>query len=44
MENGGLDSGADLAEQGYTKEVNDWVAENGVGVRKYDDLTAIGTV
>jgi hypothetical protein len=33
----------DFAEQGYGKEVlGDWVSEGGVGVRKYDDLTAIG--
>jgi hypothetical protein len=31
-------------EQGYAKEtLSDWVAEGGVGARKYDDLTAIGT-
>jgi hypothetical protein len=30
-------------EQGYAKEtLSDWVAEGGVGARKYDDLTAIG--
>lgn len=30
-------------EQGYAKEIlNDWVASDGVGARKYDDLTAIG--
>lgn len=34
----------DIAEQGYDKEaLGDWVAEGGVGARKYDDLTAIGT-
>jgi hypothetical protein len=44
VENGGLDSGVDLAEQRYSKDVNDWVAENGVGVRKYDNLTVIGRV
>ena len=33
----------DIAEQGYDKEaLGDWVAEGGVGARKYDDLTAIG--
>jgi len=34
----------DLTEQGYGKETyGDWVSETGVGARKYDDLTAIGT-
>jgi hypothetical protein len=33
----------EYAEQGYGKEVlGDWVSASGVGVRKYDDLTAIG--
>jgi chloride channel 3/4/5 len=34
----------DLTEQGYGKETyGDWVSETGLGARKYDDLTAIGT-
>ena len=34
----------DIAEQGYDKEtLGDWVTEGGIGARKYDDLTAIGT-
>jgi hypothetical protein len=34
----------DFSEQGYDKEtLEDWGAEGGVGARKYDDLTAIGT-
>ena len=34
----------DLADQGYAKQVlTDWVPEAGIGARKYDDLTAIGT-
>lgn len=36
-------SNSNLEEQGYVKEIlNDWVSSDGVGVRKYDDLTAIG--
>jgi hypothetical protein len=32
-------------EQGYAKEMlNGWVSADGVGARKYDDLTAIGIV
>ena len=34
----------DFSEQGYDKEtLEDWGTEGGVGARKYDDLTAIGT-
>ena len=34
----------ELGEQGYGKEMyGEWVSETGLGARKYDDLTAIGT-
>jgi len=40
---GSNEQGEDVTEQGYAKQVlTDWVAEGGVGARKYDDLTAIG--
>ena len=38
-----LNETQDVNEQGLGKEVSgEWVAEGGIGGRKYDDLTAIG--
>ena len=48
MEDNGGDGGIGMdlnGQQGYPgKEMyGDWVSETGLGARKYDDLTAIGT-